>query len=135
MTNKQENEIAIKKFREELELMLEDVKAIDKKVLTKAVNVGLAAAKKNTPVKTGFLRRMWFTTPTLEIKGGIEKELFNAAEYALYVNNGHRIVRHGKTAGFVKGKFMLEKAIGKVDKAMVEEFRKEVEEVKRKYGK
>lgn len=135
MTNKQQNELAIKKFREELELMLEDVKAIDKKVLTKAVNAGLADVKKNTPVDTGFLRRMWFATPTLEINGGVEKELFNVADYAVYVNNGHRIVKHGKTVGFVKGEYMLEKAMGKVDRAMVEEFKKAVEEVKRRYGK
>jgi hypothetical protein len=134
-TNQRANEIRLKQFKEELELMLEDVRAIDKKVLTKAVNVGLADVKKNTPVDTGFLRRMWFATPTLEVNGGVEKELFNAADYALYVNNGHRIVRYGKTVGFKKGEFMLEKAIGKVDKAMVEEFRKEVEEVTRKHGK
>jgi hypothetical protein len=134
-TNQRANEIRLKQFREELELMLEDVKTIDKKVLTKSVNVGLADVKKNTPVDTGFLRRMWFTEPTAETNSGIEKKLYNVADYALYVNNGHRIVRHGKTVGFKKGEFMLEKAIGKVDKAMVEEFRKEVEEVKRKHGK
>lgn len=135
MTNKQQNELAIKKFREELELMLEDVKAIDKKVLTKAVNVGLRTAKHNTPKVTGFLQRSWRISQTEEKNKGVEKKLYNTAEYALYVNNGHRIVRNGKTIGFVKGRLMLDKAILQVDKALVGLFKEEVEEVKRKYGK
>ncbi|WP_094549961.1 HK97 gp10 family phage protein [Petroclostridium xylanilyticum] len=162
-TNQRANEIRLKQFREELELMLEDVKEIDKKMLTKAVNVGLVEVKKNTPTGNypthvefiaykgtekeklvsfdvskkvgGHLKKSWHVSRTEKTNEGVEKKLYNTADYALYVNNGHRIVRHGKTVGFVKGKFMLEKAMGKVDKAIVDEFKKEVEEVKRKHGK
>jgi len=52
------------------------------------------------------------------------------------VNYGHRVVnRKGETVGFVKGKFILEKAVGKVDKQLVKEFKKEVERVNRKHDK
>ena len=66
-------------------------------------------AKKLTPVDTGNLRRHWFFR--VEETGDIRIWVLNDAEYAAYVNNGHRIVRGGHTAGFVQGKHMLEKAI------------------------
>lgn len=66
-------------------------------------------AKRRTPVDTGNLRRHWFFR--VEESGGVRIWALNDAEYAAYVNNGHRIVRGGHTAGFVPGKHMLENAI------------------------
>lgn len=159
-SNQRRNQAAINKFRKELRAMLDDITEIDVRCLEKAVNVGLADAKRNTPVgesgnvvefytrdgkhvkfttKTpyvgGFLRRSWDTTPTEKTASGVEKSIINTADYAEYVNYGHRIVQGGKTKGFVKGKFILEKAVNKVDKQLVKEFRKEVERVNRKHDK
>ena len=136
MSNYSRNKAEIDKFRKKLKAMLGDISDIDRRVLTKAVNVGLIDAKKNTPVVTGFMRRSWYTTPTKKTAQGVEKELANSAEYSAYVNYGHRIVnRAGKTVGWVKGKFILEKAINRAEKMMVKEFEKEVERVNRKHDK
>jgi len=135
-SNYRRNKAAIDKFRKELKAMLDDISEIDKRVLNKAVSVGLADAKRNTPVVTGFMRRSWAASPTKKTGNGAEKELYNTASYAPYVNYGHRIVnRSGETVGWVPGKFILEKAVSKVEKQLVEEFRKEVERVNRKHDR
>ena len=145
MSNYRTNKAAIDKFRRELKAMLGDISEIDARVLTQAVNEGLADAKRNTPVGQyppssgrvgGFMRKSWGVSPTRKTATSVEKELFNTADYAVYVNYGHRVVnRKGETVGFVKGKFILEKAVNKVEKQLVEEFRKEVERVNRKHDK
>lgn len=136
-SNYRRNKAFIDKFRKELKAMFDDISEIDKKVLNEAVKVGLADAKRNTNVITGFMRRSWRSPPAVKSKsGGVTKAMVNTADYASYVNYGHRIVnRRGETVGFVKGQFMLEKAIGKVEKELVKLFNKEVERVNRKHDK
>ena len=135
-SNYRRNKAFIDNFRKELQAMLDDISEIDKRVLDKAVSIGLADAKRNTPVDTGFMRKSWGVSPTRKTATGVEKDLFNTADYSSFVNYGHRVVnRKGETVGFVKGKFILEKAVGKVDKQLVKEFKKEVERVNRKHDK
>jgi hypothetical protein len=145
MSNYRTNKAAIDKFRKELKAMMGDISEIDSRVLTQAVNEGLADAKRNTPVGQyppssgrvgGFLRKSWSTTPTQKTSTGVQKEMINTAHYAIFVNYGHRVVnRKGETVGWVPGKFILEKAIKKVDKALVRLFEKEVERVNRKHDR
>jgi hypothetical protein len=136
MSNYRANKAAIDKYRRELKSMLGDISEIDSRILTQAVNEGLADAKRNTPVDTGFMRKSWAVSPTKKTGNGAEKELYNTAFYAPYVNYGHRIVnRKGETVGWVPGKFILEKAIKKVEKALVRLFEREVERVNRKHDK
>ena len=142
-SNYRMNKAFIEKYRKELRAMLDDISEIDKRVLNKAVNVGLADAKRNTPVVSGFMEESWATTPTVKTNNGVEKSLINTAEYASFVNYGHRqeVGRYVPAIGkrlvrpWVKGKFILEKAVSKVEKQLVEEFRKEVERVNRKHDK
>ena len=135
-SNYRRNKALIDKYRKELKAMMNDISEIDQRVLNKAVNIGLADAKRNTPVVTGFMRKSWAVSPTKKTGNGAEKELYNTAFYAPYVNYGHRIVnRSGKTVGWVPGKFILEKAIGKVEKQLVKEFEKEVERVNQKHDR
>ncbi|MDF2486727.1 MAG: hypothetical protein K0R46_2895 [Herbinix sp.] len=158
--NQRANQIAIKQFRKELLSMMDDIREIDAKCLTKAVNIGVADVKRNTPVGQysnhvhfttkddqevdfttgttyvgGFMRKSWKSTPIKRAKNYVSKSLANYADYASYVNDGHRIVRKGVTIGFVKGKFILEKAEHKVNKALEAEFRKEVERVNKEHDK
>jgi len=159
--NQRANEIAIKQFRKELSAMLEDIRDIDIKCLNKAVNEGVKVAKQLTNVSEGgnivdfttrdgvhvnfttkttrvggFMRKSWRSAPAVKSKsGGVTKSIVNNADYSSYVNYGHRIVQSGVTKGFVKGQFMLEKAINKVDKVLVSEFNKEVERVNREHDK
>ncbi|HAK43707.1 MAG TPA: hypothetical protein DCM59_14640 [Clostridium sp.] len=140
-SNIRRNQAAIDQYRKGLEAMLGDITEIDKKVLNKSVNAGLREAKRITPVgvykdrQGGFMKKSWYTNPVNKSYNGVSKDLFNTAEYAEYVNYGHRIVRNSRTYGFVRGKFILEKATGVVDKTMVKEFKKAVEEVNRRHGR
>ena len=66
--------------------------------------------KRGTNVVSVNLRRRWFSH--------VEKRsqdtniiISNDADYAPYVNNGHRIVRGGRTVGMAAGKHMLENGI------------------------
>lgn len=136
-TNQRYNQAAVKQFRKELSAMLEDITEIDKKVLNKAVNQGVRVAKQNTPTVSGFMKKSWRSAPAVKSKaGGVSKNLVNTANYSEFVNYGHRIVnRAGETVGFVPGQFMLEKAIGTVEKELMKEFKKEVERVNKEYDK
>ncbi len=143
MSNYSENKKAIDAFRKELKAMLDDIREIDVKVLNKAVNVGVRIAKENTQVITGFMRRSWKPTPTVKNKSGVEKGIVNTADYASFVNYGHRqqVGRYVPAIGkrlkkpWVEGQYMLEKAINHTEKTMVKEFKKEVEGVNRKHDK
>lgn len=141
--NQRYNQIAIKQFRKELEAMFEDIRDIDIKVLNKAVNIGVKDVKANTPVGQysggrvgGYMRKNWKSSPTVKGRDGVTKTIFNIMDYSSYVNYGHRVVDgSGATVGFIKGHFMLEKAISKVDKVLLKEFEKEVEKVRKKHDK
>ena len=157
-SNQRRNKAAIDKYRKELTSFLEDISGIDRKVLNKAVNVGLAEAKRLTPVGVypkevnfttkdgknvsfkitrakvgGYMRRSWGVSGITLRSNGVSKELFNTAEYASHVNYGHRVVSNGVTKGFVQGKFILERVNNVVDKAMMNEFDKAINEVKKKH--
>lgn len=135
-SNQRHNQIAISQFRKELKAMFDDIRDIDTKCLNKAVNIGVKDVKSNTNVVSGYMRKNWSATPTVKSNKGVSKQIINIMDYASHVNYGHRIVnKNGDTVGFVKGQFMLEKAISKVDKALVKEFEKEVERVSRKHDK
>ena len=159
-SNFRRNKAFIDKYRKELRAMLDDISEIDKRVLNKAVNEGVKVAKRLTNVSKGgnvvefytrsgeyvrfttstsrvggFMRKSWYASRTKKTPKGVEKEMGNTADYAPYVNYGHRIVQGGKTKGWVKGQFMLEKAINTVEKALAREFEQEVERVNRKHDK
>lgn len=68
------------------------------------------SVKGKTPVITGNLQERWRSEVNAG-KGDVLIELKNDAEYAAWVNNGHRLVSHGKTIGKVDGKHMLERGI------------------------
>ena len=136
-SNFRRNKAAIEKFRKELQAMFGDIRDIDIKSLNRAVNEGVADAKRNTPVDTGFMRKAWRSAPAVKSKAGeVTKSMVNSAHYSEYVNYGHRVVNQsGETTGWVNGQYMLEKAINKTDKALEREFKKEVERVNRKHDK
>jgi len=161
-SNFRRNKAFIEKFRKELKSMLDDISEIDKRVLNKAVQAGVKKAKQLTNVSKGGnvvefytrsgeyvrfttktsrvggqMRRSWYTTPTKKTAQGVVQEMGNTQDYASYVNYGHviRNKKDGPIKGFVKGQFMLEKAINEVEKQLIKEFEKEVERVNRKHDK
>ena len=50
------------------------------------------------------------------IPNGYQTTVFNQVEYAPYVEYGHRIVKNGKTVGFVLGRYILTKSRNEVEK-------------------
>jgi len=85
----------------------------------------------------GSMRRSWRSTRTIKKAGEVTKTIINNVDYAPYVNYGHviRNKKDGPIKGFVKGQFMLEKAINEVEKQLIKEFGKEVERVNKKHDK
>lgn len=72
----------------------------------------IRAAKKATPVDTGNLRRSWDVDDISHNGDRTDITIINAAEYAEYVDKGHRA---GKS-GWVEGKFMTTKAAEACDR-------------------
>ena len=139
MSNYTENSKSIDQFRKELRSMLNDISEIDIRVLSRAVNGGVAYAKRVSPVITGFYRKSWKKTPAIKSGGGVECELINSADYASFVNYGHRTVdKKGNTTGYVKssqGDHLLEKTQTYIDRNMMELFEKEVKAVQKRHDK
>lgn len=86
----------------EQEIVAEHAEKMGKKVVREV--------KRETNVVTGNLRRRW-DSRVEKRSDGADIILENDAEYAAPVNDGHRIVRGGKTVGMVEGRHMLEKGI------------------------
>ena len=141
-SNYRRNKAEIDKFRKELKSMFDDISNIDINVLNRAVQDGVKEAKERTNVISGFMRKKWRSTPTTRTikvgasEGAVTKSIINTADYAPYVNYGHRIVnKSGETVGWVRGQYILERTVHKVDKVLLQEFRREVERVNRKHDK
>lgn len=139
-SNYRRNKAFIDQYRKELMSMVEDIREIDIRVLNQAVNEGVRYAKKQSPVITGFYRKNWRSPPAVRSKdGGVTKNLVNSAEYASYVNYGHRTVdQDGNTTGYVKSKqgdHLLEKTQNYVSKRLIDLFKKEVEAVQNRHNK
>ena len=137
-SNYRRNKAAIEQFQKELKSMLDDVCEIDVRILDKAVNAGVKYAKNRSPVITGFYRKNWRSAPAVKSNSReVKKVLVNSAEYASYVNYGHRTVdKDGNTTGFVRSKLgdhLLEKTVSYVDKLLSEEFKKEIGRIQKKY--
>lgn len=137
-SNYRRNKAAIDQFHKELMAMADDIMEIDKKVLNRAVNSGVKYAKSRSPVITGWYRKNWRSPPAVKAKaGGVTKTLVNSADYAGYVNYGHRTVdKAGNTTGFVKsqkGDHLLERTVTYTGKQVEAEFKKEVEAVQKRH--
>lgn len=136
-SNYRRNKAAIDQYHKELMAMLDDVREIDIKILNQAVNEGMRHAKDQSPVITGFFRKNWRSAPAVRTRdGGVSKNLVNSADYASYVNYGHRTVDGaGNTTGYVRsanGDHLLERTENYINKRLIELFKAEVEAIQKK---
>ena len=137
-SNYRRNKAAIDQYRKELMAMLDDVREIDIKILNQAVNEGMRHAKDQSPVITGFFRKNWRSAPAVRTRdGGVSKNLVNSADYASYVNYGHRTVDGaGNTTGYVRsanGDHLLERTENYINKRLIELFKAESEAIQKKH--
>lgn len=137
-SNYRRNKAAIDQYHKELMAMLDDVREIDIKILNQAVNEGMRRAKDQSPVITGFFRKNWRSAPAVRTRdGGVSKNLVNSADYASYVNYGHRTVDGaGNTTGYVRsanGDHLLERTENYINKRLIELFKAELEAIQKKH--
>jgi hypothetical protein len=121
-------------YRAKLEQLGADLDESAQRVLTRMNAKGMNVTVKATPVDTGHLRRMWFSSPAKRVGNGYESRYYNNTFYAGYVNNGHRIVRNGKTVGYVNGVRMLEQGQTAAKESADAIFSTEIQRIKRKGG-
>ena len=134
MSNLSRNGAAINEFRRLLKAELDDIGKIDKTIITKSAQDGVNFVKNITPIDTGHMRKSWRKSPTVQSSKGVSTSITNNADYAMYVNDGHRIVnKKGETVGFIKGRYLIEKTKKRVEADMKKLFGKEVQKIKAKY--
>ncbi|MBZ5952910.1 HK97 gp10 family phage protein [Leuconostoc gelidum subsp. gasicomitatum] len=83
--------------------------------LTKTAGVVIRKVKQKTPVDQGTLRRNWQASGAKRHAGVFLIDIFNNIEYAPFIENGHRIVRGGRTVGYQSGIFMLRDSLREID--------------------
>lgn len=134
MSNLSRNSTVISEFRRLLKAELDDIGEIDKTIITKSAQDGVNFVKNITSIDTGHMRKSWRKSPTVQSSKGVSTSITNNADYAMYVNDGHRIVnKKGETVGFVKGRYLIEKTKKRVEADMKKLFGKEVQKIKAKY--
>lgn len=101
-----------------------------------ASNTLLAHVKKRTPVgvylnkQGGTLRRNWKKGNKKKTSKGYSIEVYNETPYARHVNYGHK-TRNG---GYVKGQFMLEKAVRSTRKVIDKEYLSLIQKIEKDFN-
>ncbi|SDN15159.1 HK97 gp10 family phage protein [Acetanaerobacterium elongatum] len=146
-------------FKQVLKNLKADLDVASCNVLNNAVNIARRVTVENTPVGDysrevsfttkdgrevhfsvtgrmgGTLKRSWDVKRARLQGRTYEAELYNTADYAPYVNDGHRVVdRDRVTIGYVKGQFMLEKGLNAARGEMQNLFNAEIRRVKQRSG-
>ena len=112
------------KYVKDFSKMINDLDSFLRNFLITEAERVIAKTKPRTPVDTGNLRNNW-DVQGVEIQGNdLVAYLINDAEYATYVEYGHR-----STGGnWVNGYFMLTISIDEVQKQMPKRFEKAFQE-------
>lgn len=136
MSGRAKTEQNFNRFLGQLRALGADLDDSGRRVVNTMRNVGFAETKKEPPVnRSGYLRKMWFRLPIHKSGGSWKAGYHNETSYAMFVNNGHRIVNKAKeTVGWVPGAHMLERGINAARRQAETIFRQEVQRVKQKGG-
>lgn len=121
-------------FMQKLKSLDADCDKAARNVVNRMVNEGMAETMKETPVDTGYLRENWQSRPARKQGNGYSGSYSNNVFYGLYVNYGHRLVRNGKTIGYVPGFFMLEAGQEHVSRNYQHWMETEIKNIKQKGG-
>lgn len=108
----------LKQTRDALEKLNGRIDDIFKKAINEIAGRMLSSVIKKTPVDTGFLHDSWELGAIVKKGNVYEIEITNSADYAMYVEYGHRIVKDGSTLGWVNGFFMLTTTEANIEKVM-----------------
>ena len=121
----------VMRFQANLErLQGRELDALVRRICNKIAETLVSDVKKNTPVVTGNLRRSWQQSAVTKSGAHWAVTVYNTADYAIYVEYGHRTRDHKK---WVEGRFMLTNAKKRIDKKariiIAEEVRKKLGEM------
>lgn len=134
------NERNFSEYMRELKALGADLDTVARNVVSKQASIGMRASIRNTPVKSGVLRRGW-SAIVAHLKGkSWEAGYGNSVSYGLYVNDGHRqqVGRYVPAIGkrlvkpYVPGVHMLEKGIDAANRQTNSIFNEEIDKVKRR---
>ena len=153
------NAKAMAEFRKQLEALPASFEESAKRIVNRMAYTGLAVSKEKTHVgvyskrvsffttsgklvqfttgikkQGGTLKRAWVKDPTRRVGNAIVGGYSNDAPYAMYVNNGHRIVSNGITWGLVPGQHMLELGIKAVEQSLPSLLDAEIKRIKGETG-
>lgn len=104
----------VMRFQANLErLQGRELDALVRRICNKIAETLVSDVKKNTPVVTGNLRRSWQQSAVTKSGAHWAVTVYNTADYAIYVEYGHRTRDHKK---WVEGRFMLTNAKKRIDK-------------------
>lgn len=85
----------------------------------------ISRAKPRTPVDTGNLRRSFILGDVNGYGENISVDILNGADYASYIEYGHRIVVNGVEVGWYDGRFMLKTSVDEIQRQMPERYQRE----------
>lgn len=105
-----------------------------KQFLAEMASRVVARAKKRTPVDTGFLRRSFELGDVHGVGENISVDILNGADYASFIEYGHRIVRNGVEVGWYDGRFMLKTSVAEIQREMPERYEREFAQFCKKVG-
>ena len=104
----------VMRFRANLERFQgRELDALARRICDKIAETLVGDAKKKTPVATGNLRRSWQQSAVTKSGAHWTVTVYNTADYAIYVEYGHRTRNH---KSWVEGQFMLTNAKKRLDK-------------------
>lgn len=121
-------------FLQKLKDLDADCDKAARNVVNRMVNEGMDETMKETPEHTGYLRENWKSRPARKRRNGYSGSYSNNVFYGIYVNYGHRLVRNGKTIGYVPGFFMVEAGQEHVSRNYQRWMDTEIKNIKQKGG-
>ena len=158
-SNQRRNKAIMDKLIKDLSVFQEDFDETVESILNETTAVAETYAKDLTPAVTGDARAKWKTKKAYRVSNGFRSRLYNNSDHIGYINYGHRMTKHfvpgiwvgntfeynpflmgeggvmGSKTSYVKGQFMMEKAVGNAEKFMHRNAEKKIENLKRKYEK
>lgn len=96
-----------KELRDELVRLKRDQQQIIEAIVREVSLTLYREIKEITPVISGYLNENWVISSVQNVGQQYIVTISNAAEYAEFVEYGHRIVRDGVTVGWADGRLMM----------------------------
>lgn len=100
-----------KDFKRKMNKVKSNISTINGNIIKALAMRTIAKVKRYTPVKTGLLRRSWFTQNETSSNSGASVEIVNNVKYAQPVELGHSV----KGKRFIAGRMMLTKSMREIE--------------------